>query len=1095
MLHCILGGCGTGKSTQMTSRIVQKLSENEKVLVLVPEQFSFEAEKKLYAALGAVQFNRLHTYSFTTLSRDILSQYGGRSGDYASEHEKLLYIYEAVQRCVKQKELLLLEKRSSSPDFIMSLYDIITKIRKAGIPAETWLETAFAFSDRIREKAMDIGHILLHYDRILKEKERYDNLTDLTEAVLLADMQEYFQCCCVYLDEFDSFTGDQLKMLEVILRQAKEVTAVIRADDPSEHPSGGLSTQTFYRLQNMAKDIGLQIRVTYCAEYLRSPHASLKAAAMLSDAKVSSDDGHLHIVETSDPVMETEFICAEICRLLQENTSLRCSDIAIAVKSPTIYFPLLERALERYALPYDLSTAEPVLHKELILCFLDLIALISDSTWQTESILRYVKSPLSGYDPDSASMLEHFCFTWGIDKNDWNSSFWQEDVPEEEQHTYGFGGRELENLRESLITEISGLRRACHGKNVRKICTVLYEQLCKLQKHIPKENEPQKQNETVVLWNTLVDILDTMVGCFGEQCIPMGILRENLLLLIRNSNFSTPPQTLDSIRIVDAQTARLDSPEIVFVPGVIEGVFPGEVHSSGMFSEQELRELEDQHISISRLLPELHADEMLIVNKTLASSTQQLYLTYPTTDVSHAPAQPANVINRLLRLFPENNSIFLRASDLPLHFYVRTMASGYFHYVRHLREDTSELAALRQLLERDSVYAARLSKLVAAKELPTPSVCPETMELLLGKKTALSPSGIEQFENCAFRYFCQYVLHLYIPEQNALTPRTSGDFTHYCLEHFLSDRDREQFLHMTPEQLREEVTRLSDIFSNRFFSDAVRRDGRFQFNYRKTGQNLVTLLIHLQKAMESGHFMPVGFEVKVSEQPGCQKPLTLRNGQIICHGDIDRVDLCEGDAKFLRVIDYKTGTKMLSPEKLADGLDMQMLIYLFALGQNGAYQGAAPSGVFYMPSGQPKQNVFQERSEKAVGPEEVLAAFYQMKGLVLDSTLPYMEEEIQSSAAPVLLPDNKSGLYTVTADQMTHLRQHVEQTICNMVDALRAGSIAPEPNLRHETSPCSYCTYGDICGRSETAARKCTNEEKQQALLEVFGKERGEDEK
>ena len=60
----------------------------------------------------------------------------------------------------------------------------------------------------------------------------------------------------------------------------------------------------------------------------------------------------------------------------------------------------------------------------------------------------------------------------------------------------------------------------------------------------------------------------------------------------------------------------------------------------------------------------------------------------------------------------------------------------------------------------------------------------------------------------------------------------------------------------------------------------------------------------------------------------------------------------EGCSKtYLRVIDYKSGGKDFVLSDVLSGLNMQMLIYLFASGENGEekYGDVFPSGVLYMP--------------------------------------------------------------------------------------------------------------------------------------------------
>lgn len=1096
-LTCILGGCGMGKTYALEQRIKTDLQADKTVMVLVPEQFSFEAENRLYSHLGARLFDRLQTFSFVTLSHHILQAYGtaSRTTSYASEQEKLIYLYEAVKRCAKEDRLRIFGKRDMIPESLTALSGLITKIRKAGLRAEQLTDAVPALPERLGFKTQDIGNILAAYDAILQENGRCDSLVDLTEAAGIAAREQFFKDTVLYIDEFDSFTGDQYQMLAVVLAQALDTCIALRCDDPQKPPTGIFvgGNNTFQQMKRIAEqELHIQTEIQFCDTYYRSARDDLKAVGtqiLRRHTKSFPFQGNVHILEAADPAAEVEYICAEISRLLAEQgDTLRCNDIAVAVRSPDVYVPLLERAMQRYALPYDAAFEKPVLHTDMIRYCMGLISILSGREWHTDTILLCLKTNFSGYRQNTVSMLEQYCFTWSIEGEDWELPFFGETAANPERAAH-FSGEEIEKLRQDLLAEMTELRKRCRKASARFICEALHTHLSGKMETYPRTPEH------VMLWDLLADILDTVVKGFGTKETTVSEIRDCILLLLQSSSFSLPPQTLDSIHIVDAQTARLNGPHIVFVPGVCAGEFPGEVSGNGLFTQTELNTLEAHDLRISRLLPELHSDELLIVNKILASPSEKLYLTYPLLTSENETAVPSPIIDEVKSMlddlaFPEEQKLFRKDSDLPITFYVYTPASAYYQYVRHLKEDTPETAALREILSQDPAYAARIDRLVKVNTLPDISLRPEYMQPLLGTKLLLSPSGVEEFYTCAFRYFCRYCLKLYVPERVELSSRSIGSFTHYCLEQILRHTDPGLFVHMTVPDLETEIRQLSAQYSQLHFSEAMKRDGRFQFNYRMTEQTILTLLRQLQQSIGTSQFSPAAFEVGITEGPGKNEfpALSLRNGAILCKGKIDRVDICHTDAgDLIRVIDYKTGQKAFSPLKLNGGLDMQMLIYLFALKQSGAFGNAVPGGVLYMPSGQVQANAYELRSSDSLPYPDILKGFYQMKGLMLDSSMPLMEPELGYAAVPVMDCKDEDELFHLTQEQMQHLEQHVEQKLCDMADALHAANITASPYLMQEYTPCKSCSFSGICGRSSENTRTMHQNEKAEALKNVFG--------
>ena len=112
MLKLILGGAGTGKSSMLINE-TNKLSMNDKkIIIIVPEQFSFEYEKKLYNSIGAEKFNRILCVSFTTLAKNIFEEFGGRSGEYAADTDKYILMNKAIKDIAAAKDLRFFNKQA-----------------------------------------------------------------------------------------------------------------------------------------------------------------------------------------------------------------------------------------------------------------------------------------------------------------------------------------------------------------------------------------------------------------------------------------------------------------------------------------------------------------------------------------------------------------------------------------------------------------------------------------------------------------------------------------------------------------------------------------------------------------------------------------------------------------------------------------------------------------------------------------------------------------------------------------------------------------------------------------------------------------------
>ena len=269
MLHMIIGGAGCGKSTRLMERVQAQVDAGERVITLVPEQFSYEFDQKLYRILGPKAFNQLETHSFKSLARSVFQRFGcvpdGRKN--ADELTRMALLYQAVTAVSeREKKLRLLGRQCRQTSFLSELSAMFAQFRRNGIQPEQLYSSSALLNGRLQEKMLDMFEIYQKYDQFLAQHRLKDTETDLTEAAVIANGQDAFLGDVVCLDEFESFTEDEYAMLDVLLSSCKEVYIALRIDSTSAAPFSLFETVqgTMLRLKQLAAKLHISVETERC---------------------------------------------------------------------------------------------------------------------------------------------------------------------------------------------------------------------------------------------------------------------------------------------------------------------------------------------------------------------------------------------------------------------------------------------------------------------------------------------------------------------------------------------------------------------------------------------------------------------------------------------------------------------------------------------------------------------------------------------------------------------------------------------------------------------------------------------------------------
>lgn len=1077
MLTLILGGAGCGKSYEMMNRVETAVKDGKNVLVIIPDQFSFEFDRTLYERLGAELFNRTEVLSFARTAKEIFIRHGGLKGRYADDTVKSVLMFRALAALSEREGLCFYGRQAKSPSFADSGLEIVKELTLSGITPEALTDCVNRLDESVRDKASDIALIYSEYSRLLTESGYKDSEGDISEAARRAAKHGYFCGKTVFIDAFKSFTADEHALLETIIAQSESVTVCLPTADvnSSEYSVFETVNKTANKLLRAAGDCGASVQKIMLSEPRRfkNPELAFYSGNVLRNVRrrFEGENTAVRVYRSADNYGEGDFVCSEIRRLVMEE-GYKYGDIAVLARQKEQYSPVMESAFERYGIPFYTDESRTAAHKPLFIFVRTALSLASGKSASSEDWLRYMKTGMLGLTDEEIAAAEDCCYKWNIDGKMWESPFEYDDVK--------FGA---EQVRVRVTEPVFKLRSTCADTDGRGVCkalltlfedTGLYGNLNAFCENCKSEDAAvlTAVREIKQLWELFCGLLETMERVLADKKISLESFADIFSSAVSGLKLSSPPQTLDCVQFVAAHTARLAEPRAVFVIGANDGLFPYAAKQEGLFSDRDRLALEAAGITLSGGAADKLAEERFAAYSALSQASERLYVTYAASDVSGRQLYPSLVTSQAAEMF--GNSVITSFEERGLLSFCTTAGAAYYQYVQNYRRDDEDSASLYAALRGIPEYAERLDYLKNVENSAEHSLSRKTGGKMFGGRLSLSASRFEDYRKCPFKYYCEKGLKLYPPERVELDSPSRGTAIHYCLCNILREKSRDEFVSMD----RDSLTKLVKKHLGEYYrSDAVGGDygktKRYKAAFSRLSDTLTDILERLGDEFRQSRFVPEGFEYTL-RRDGDEEPLKLVTESgitVYFEGTVDRVDVYrKGDTAYVRVIDYKSGIKDFRFEDLLYGVNMQMLLYLFALTDStrkGRFSEDIPAGVLYMPAKDAAAGLGRNDGEEEK--QSVLNDTYKMKGAVLldDDVITAMEAD----CGGVFIPVKKSsgGYYAysrlVTAAQLENLRRYSYKLLKETAESLAGGRVEAVPLMDGSGAlPCDYCDYRSVCG-------------------------------
>ena len=1099
MIHFLFGSYGSGKTTAILESIKQDTDKGIHTFLIVPEQETVQSERAVLEALPATAGIHLEVLNFSRLYNRVCREYGGLCYRYVTKPVRHLLMWQNLKELAPLLEVYGKDAEDDALSEIM--LSAINELKACGIRAEDLEQTAKKSGIKgtpLEGRLRDLALIYASFDRLVAEGYT-DSADDLARLYEILCQEHFFSGCHVYIDSFTSFTAMEHKIIERIFAQAKDVTVSIPLPSPDYRSiSAGGVLRSLESLKRSASLHGEPEQIL-----LRENHrATTPALAFLADnlwnMEISSDedkhpaDGSI-IAETCDtPYAEAEAASAHILELLRRGE--RCRDIVILMRSPDTYRGIIEPALEKNGIPYffsektDLCALPPI---KLLLSALR----IKQYHWQKSDIISHLKTGMYRFSMRDLDLFEEYMDTWNIRGGRFTDSdftmnpdgFEERISPRGEQILAAANRirRELTEILEKFFILLDA------SQTVADQCRAIFryfsdigleDTLLELAETEQARGNKKRAEEFRNLFGVILNTLADVGTALSEESATTEEFLSILQTVFRQTDIGTIPTSVDEVTVGSAATMRASSPKYTFILGLCEGEFPASINDHGIFSSGDRRLLFDMGLELSGNADTRSSDELLFVQRAMASPSHGLYLFTSTATAEGGTRIPSLPFHRISALFRDFKPHHYVASDLR---YLAGSAKSAVPHLRMIRE-TPEGSALAKVLEEQLPHVSE--KTEADTSTVTCRIDPSLNQILPEHSVRFSSSRFEAYVKCPFQYYCNYVLGLRQKQTPEFRANHMGTFVHYILEQLIrfAMEHAEEGVFPDDETLIQKTEQTVAQYVERICPDELKQSKRLGHLYRRLTRLSLLMVRNIVKEFSDSDFRPAFFELRTNGKDGNPSPMefVLEDGyRISFSGIIDRVDLLKKDGNvYVRIVDYKTGTKEFSLSDVANGINIQMLLYLFTLCRNhsneftravGLEDGNTPipAGILYLSAnilviaaeGYDVEDTIMEQAEKSLSRSGLLLADED----ILTAMNHHLSPDFLAGVKMDTKKETVVGKALIAGEDFSKLYDQIRDTVTEITNKMRGGNADATPLRIGDKLPCTYCQMKPICRRNE----------------------------
>lgn len=672
-------------------------------LLLVPDQFSLQAERDAFFYLDKTGLMDLAVVDFSALGHKILKEAGGQVPPLIDKYGRHMLLTRILEE--SDDALKIYKGVRGKNSFIERVNMLISEMKRSEVNVDMLREAAESLEDSsfLKYKLDDIVTLFSLYEEAIADKylDSEDYITFYGDKLLDSSL---VAACDVWVYGFDTFTPKNMLVLERILKTARSLNIVMTWEDPAKDPAGefsedqgasgsrgafstngvprilgdagflaaddredlfSLTGYVIRSLVKMAEDLNEEVtcqaitgpaRDSLWSKQMEEAGAAWEAESSRElqehpEGALQKKESRITAVCASNIYAEADRAAAYILKLVREH-GYRFGDIVVVCNDTGLRTGVLRRTFVRWGIPVFIDQKRKVLHHPAVGFLLSLLEIIGNG-YRDSAVMQLVKSGFLGFTEDETEALENYAEQFKIRGNLWKKSFSRMGDTYTAEDLNAFNG-----LREQVVSLIETARERIGryntaGEKIKGLYHFLADDF-RMEDRIEAAALAQQEAgflegaaETAQSWNVICRIFDQIVETVGEERLSGKALRQIVEAGLAEMEIGIVPANPDSVLVGTMQRTRTGRVKALLVLGANEGLLPLQKTDEGLLSEREKAVLEEMKLEFSRTEDMVKQEERLAIYRTLSQPEERLYMSCSRIDEDGGELRPSGVFREL----------------------------------------------------------------------------------------------------------------------------------------------------------------------------------------------------------------------------------------------------------------------------------------------------------------------------------------------------------------------------------------------------------------------------------------------------------------